>query len=148
MKQRCQNPKAPEFHDYGGRGITVCPEWESFEQFHKDMGERPAKMSLDRIDNTIGYSKSNCRWATSYEQARNKRNNVMVSAFGKVKTLMEWDRISGLSLGITAKRLAAGWTPEEAITRPSRNKTNALEQSQRAAHISAALLVLEKESTL
>lgn len=74
MRARCSNPKASNFSRYGGRGIAVCARWNSFEVFLADMGERPSrKHTIDRKDNELGYQPSNCRWATSSEQARNKR---------------------------------------------------------------------------
>ena len=73
MIQRCTNPRNHKYRDYGGRGISVCKRWRSFENFLADMGERPAGLTLDRRDNDGSYEPGNCRWATSHEQARNKR---------------------------------------------------------------------------
>lgn len=74
-KHRCFKSTAPEFPDYGGRGITMCPEWRaSFERFYADMGPRPGPgYSLDRIDNDGSYEPGNCRWATAKEQASHRR---------------------------------------------------------------------------
>jgi hypothetical protein len=73
MIGRCTRPTHKKYLDYGGRGITVCEHWHSFESFYADMGDRPAGRSLDRTNNDLGYSPDNCRWATGAQQRLNQR---------------------------------------------------------------------------
>lgn len=75
MKDRCKNKNHKSFKDYGERGITYDPAWEVFENFLKDMGDRPQGLTLDRIDNNGNYCEGNCRWATPTEQSLNKRTD-------------------------------------------------------------------------
>lgn len=87
---RCANPNDKSYENYGGRGITVCPRWEKFENFLADMGNRPSdRHSIDRIDNEGNYEPGNCRWATLVEQARNKRTTIKVSFGLQILTVPE-----------------------------------------------------------
>lgn len=116
MRQRCKNSAYPEFHLYGGRGITVCDRWDDFDAFLKDMGERPVGCSLDRIDPNGNYEPLNCRWASPKQQARNTRRNVLVSIDGVEKTVAEWAESFGAAKDKTIyKRLKAGWSGRDAV---------------------------------
>lgn len=93
MRSRCNNPNNKYFNIYGGRGISVCKEWDDFATFIADIGRRPSdKHSIDRIDSNGNYEPGNCRWATSSEQAINRRNNVFYTYEGRTKTISEWSR--------------------------------------------------------
>jgi hypothetical protein len=76
MRQRCLNPKSDKWKWYGGRGISICQQWESFDVFLRDMGERPLGMTLDRIDSDGNYEPANCRWATAKQQATTNRGVI------------------------------------------------------------------------
>lgn len=92
MKDRCLNPNNPKWLRYGGRGIKVCKEWMEFVNFYADMGDPPVGMTLDRVDNSKGYSADNCRWATVAQQASNTRQNRWLEFQGKRMTLSQWAR--------------------------------------------------------
>jgi hypothetical protein len=97
MKQRCYDRNCRAYKDYGGRGITVCDEWlRDFMNFYRDMGPKQDGMTIERIDNSKGYTKDNCRWATPKEQSRNRRSNVWVEAFGKRKIVADWAAETGI----------------------------------------------------
>jgi len=72
MRTRCLNPNASNYHRYGGRGITICSRWNSYEKFVQDMGKRPEGLTIDRIDPNGNYEPSNCRWATAMVQRHNR----------------------------------------------------------------------------
>jgi hypothetical protein len=88
--------------NYGGRGITMDPRWEDFENFYADMGDPPSELhTLDRRENDLGYTKANCRWATQEEQSKNKRTSVYLELNGVRKTIGDW----ASSLGIHSSAL-------------------------------------------
>lgn len=122
IKTRCNNQNNPAYRWYGARGITVCDRWmESFENFLADMGRRPtARHSVDRIENNLGYSADNCRWANPLEQAQNKRRGTKLTleAITEIKVHLgngrprtkiaeefgvPWAVVSGIALGKTWK---------------------------------------------
>lgn len=92
MKARYNNPKNPNYKNYGKRGITICKEWnESFIKFYENMGDRPSSSySLGRIDNNKGYYNKNCRWETREQQLNNKRTNRLITYNNKTLTLTQW----------------------------------------------------------
>lgn len=97
MVARCNNPNSDSWKDYGGRGITVCDKWSTFDGFLSDMGEAPDNGTLDRIDTNRGYYPDNCRWADWATQMRNKRNNVWVELDGKKMVREDAKAILGLN---------------------------------------------------
>lgn len=105
MKQRCSNKNHRSYKDYGGRGITYDPYWESFANFQRDMQCGYKKgLTLDRIDTNDNYCKENCRWATRKEQNRNKRCNLLLENNGEIKTLLEWCKDLDLSYNTVRSR--------------------------------------------
>jgi hypothetical protein len=103
LKTRCLNPKSSSYVHYGGRGITVCPEWrDSFEAFLRDVGPRPEGHTLDRIDTNGNYEPGNCRWATQEEQANNRRADAQVLVNGHIISLVDlpvylkWKKVGDL----------------------------------------------------
>lgn len=122
IKSRCFCNTDRMFKYYGGRGITVSPEWvRSFETFLKDMGNRPLGGSIDRINNNGNYCKENCRWATKIEQANNKRTNKLHTYKGLTLTSADWSRIAGISSQLFYTRMKRGWSFEKTINTPTAN---------------------------
>jgi len=120
MRTRCNNINVPDYPRYGGRGITICPRWDTFENFLADMGERPDGMTLDRLDSNGNYEPTNCRWATQSEQGNNRSTNLPLSFDGRTQTMSQWARELGLPVPTLQNRLARGWSLEKALTTRSR----------------------------
>jgi hypothetical protein len=120
MKNRCKNPNNKNYHNYGGRGISVCDEWDrSFEVFLKDMGERPDGLTLERINNNKDYEPGNCKWITQKEQTRNTRKNRQITFNGEIKTLPVWADELGFKPHVIYSRLfALNWSVADSLTRP------------------------------
>lgn len=124
MLQRCNNPNAPHYECYGGRGIKVCKEWTQFEKFLRDMGKRPSsKHSINRINNDLGYGKSNCIWSTRKEQMRNKRDNHNITINGETHCLSCWCEMFEVPVYLVHERIKRlGWNPIKALRHPVRNQ--------------------------
>lgn len=113
IKQRCFNPKTPNYNRYGGRGITICDEWkDDFQAFYDYVSKLPhfdeKGYSLDRIDNNKGYEPDNIHWADAKTQARNTRRNIFVEYNGVKMTLSEAAEKSGVQVGTLWSRIQRG----------------------------------------
>ena len=118
MIQRCENPKAAQYKDYGGRGIYVCKDWQSFESFMTwaISNGYSNDLSIDRIDNSNGYNPQNCRWATARQQANNTRKTRFIMFDNKSMSLSEWARLLGLNESTLSMRLNKyNWSIEKAL---------------------------------
>lgn len=119
MRARCENTKHPAFLNYGGRGVTVCAEWVSFQRFLADMGPQPFRgASIERVDNQKGYSKDNCVWANATQQNRNRRSNRMLTVAGITQPVSAWAQQVGIRHNTICYRLDHGWAPEAAVSVP------------------------------
>lgn len=116
MKQRCFDSATKKFYNYGGRGITVCDRWLSYENFYADMGASyPGKpYSLDRIDNNGNYCPENCRWATPVEQRNNSRHLSQIELNGHTYTIKTLADLFGIPYGSMYHRVTHDG-PEKAI---------------------------------
>ena len=118
MKQRCYDPKSVGYKYYGGRGIIVCERWRnSFTNFFHDMGPRPFKMSIERKDTNGNYEPSNCRWATSSEQARNTRAKRTIIINGISYHVAELAEKHGLNMRTIAVRHERGYSIEQILSK-------------------------------
>lgn len=119
MLYRCFDQDSAAYRNYGGRGITVCPEWMgSFDAFLSHVGPKPSpEHSLDRIDVNGDYAPGNVRWATRLEQRRNRRDSRLTTIGGRSMALVDWSRESGVPFSTLYNRIRKGIPPEVAILR-------------------------------
>lgn len=109
------NKNNKDYLRYGGRGITVCDRWNSYDYFLSDMGEAPNGLTIDRKDNDGPYAPWNCVWATRKIQQRNGANTTLLTSNGKTLCIVEWAEILGIPANRISARLYKGWTVERAL---------------------------------
>ena len=126
MLQRCNDKNHHAYPYYGGRGVKVCEEWSDFTRFEKwafengyDTTAARGVCTLDRTDNSKGYSPDNCRWVEHKKQMRNIRTNRLLTYDGVTRPMCEWAELRGLSESTLYARLSKlGWSVEDALNRP------------------------------
>lgn len=120
-KARCNNPNNDDFFNYGGRGIEF--RFNSFEEFYAEVGDRLSPLySVNRINNNGHYEKGNIEWALDEPQANNKRNNRLLTCYGREQTLARWCREMKIDHSLVSYRLKLGWSDEKALTTPVRKQ--------------------------
>lgn len=119
MRKRCNNKKCLSYKDYGGRGIKVCEQWNSFQAFLADMGPRPFGWTIDRIDVNGNYEPSNCRWVPKAHQNKNTRKNIYFEIDGETLCLADACRKLGMPYSTVVSRISSlKWDKYKAIYTP------------------------------
>lgn len=125
MRRRCYNPNSHDYHNYGGRGIGICDDWQIFSEFEAwakstDYDENAdfMKCTLDRIDHEKDYAPDNCRWVPISVQQNNKRTTIMIEMDGVTKSLADWCSELGIDAKIVRSRINRGWDKIDALRRP------------------------------
>ena len=121
MLSRATNQNDKDWMRYGGRGITVCDEWRTFEGFFASMGECPPNLTLERVDVNGNYCPENCVWATQKQQQRNRRNNRRVEYRGRLVPLSQACEEAGAGVDWHKARnrmLKCGWSVQRAVEVP------------------------------
>lgn len=117
MRQRCLNPKNPAFKGYGGRGITVCHRWNSFQNFISDMGRAPSPShSIERRNNNDAYTPDNCYWTTQVVQCNNQRKNRFLTHNNQTLSVSQWSKLLGIATQTLFQRLDRGWPVDRVLT--------------------------------
>ena len=129
MHERCERKDHPNYKNYGGRGIHVCDEWETyinFKEWSLSHGYEDG-LSIDRIDNNGSYCPENCRFVTVKQQANNRRTNCFLEMDGILHTISEWSDITGVRYSLIYNRVQRGWSLKDAITKPVKRKKKSIE---------------------
>lgn len=125
MRQRCEKPRCSTYHKYGAKGIRVCEEWSSFENFRdwSFANGYEENLTIDRIDPYGNYEPSNCRWATQKEQQNNRSNNVVLTYKGESHVLNDWEKLVGIPYHILYDRYRRKWEVRRIFEQPIRGRT-------------------------
>lgn len=115
MKRRCMDPKHDRYQQYGGRGITVCESWLTFDNFLADMGEKPTGFTLERREVNGNYEPDNCEWASREKQANNRTDNRLITHDGVTLNVTQWSKRLGIPHSRLVNRLHRGWPIEKAF---------------------------------
>lgn len=129
MIQRCTNPNHPAWDYYGGKTppVLVCERWRVFENFLHDMGGAyRVGLTIHRKDGNLGYNPENCVWADWFTQIRESSRPVWVTLNGKTNMVRYWAKELGIPEARVYSRIHAGWTPEDALTKPKWTRTSSL----------------------
>ena len=126
MKGRCQNKKDRNYKNYGGRGVSVCEEWQEFQPFMEWalVNGYADALTIERIDNNGNYEPDNCKWVMQSEQCQNRRSCNYITYKGITKNITQWAKETGLHRAVLYYRISSGWSIEKAFTTPSQRISN------------------------
>lgn len=119
MMARCYDPKNVGYKNYGARGIQVCSRWHVLKNFILDMAPRPHGLQIERIDNNGNYEKSNCKWATTWEQSNNRRDSHYLEWQGGRFTIAQIAMMLGMKRNTVNERVRRGWNVEKIMATPT-----------------------------
>ena len=131
MRERCNNPNHRFYHNYGGRGVKICEDWNdylSFKQWAINSGYQEG-LTLERKNNDGNYCPENCRWATRKEQANNRRSNHLLTLYGESHNIEWWVEQTGLPRHVIDGRIRRGWDDYKILTTPLLTKGGKVRES-------------------